>query len=64
MDSFPNTDYVCKHHVCLPLYPGLKDEEVEYVVDSLKSVLRDVKWFLHIMASLSKGVISYKLSPF
>jgi dTDP-4-amino-4,6-dideoxygalactose transaminase len=43
MDSFPNTDYVCKHHVCLPLYPGLKDEEVEYVVDSLKSVLRDVK---------------------
>jgi perosamine synthetase len=42
-DNFPNTDYVCKHHVCLPLYPGLKDEEVEYVVDSLKSVLRDVR---------------------
>ena len=38
-DSFPVTDYVCKHHICLPLYPGLKDEEVEYVVGCLKRVL-------------------------
>jgi dTDP-4-amino-4,6-dideoxygalactose transaminase len=38
-DNFPQTDYVCKHHACLPLYPGLKDKEVKYVVDSLKKVL-------------------------
>ena len=38
-DNFPVTNYVCKHHICLPLYPGLRDEEVEYVVNCLKKVL-------------------------
>lgn len=38
-DEFPVTNYVCKHHICLPLYPGLRDEEVEYVVDCLRKVL-------------------------
>ena len=38
-DRFPATDYVCEHHICLPLYPGLEDEEVEYVVECLKSVI-------------------------
>jgi len=38
-DRFPVTNYVCKHHICLPLYPGLKDEEVEYVVHCIKKVL-------------------------
>ena len=37
-DEFPVTDDVCKRHFCLPLYPGLEDEEVEYVVDCLKAV--------------------------
>ena len=39
-DSFPNTDFVCSHHICLPLYPGLKDEEIEYVVDSLGKCIK------------------------
>lgn len=38
-DRFPVTDYVCKHHICLPLYPGLTKKEVEYVVNCLKKVL-------------------------
>ena len=38
-DEFPNTDWVSKNHLCLPLYPGLSREDVEYVVDSLKRVL-------------------------
>lgn len=38
-DVFPNADYVSQRQICLPLYPGLKDEEVTYVVDSLKKVL-------------------------
>ena len=38
-DTFPNTEYVAARHICLPLYPGLTDEEVEYVVESLKRVL-------------------------
>jgi len=38
-DTFPNTEYVAARHICLPLYPGLTDEEAEYVVESLKRVL-------------------------
>jgi len=34
--TFDGTDYICKKHICLPLYPGLAKDEVEYVVDSLK----------------------------
>lgn len=38
-DVFPEADYVCRRQICLPLYPGLSDEEIEYVVDSLKGCL-------------------------
>jgi perosamine synthetase len=38
-DTFPNTEYVAKKHICLPVYPGLTEDEVDYVVDSLKKVL-------------------------
>lgn len=40
-DMFPQTDYVCGHHICLPLYPGLTDKEVKYVVESLKKALKN-----------------------
>ncbi|HBG47434.1 MAG TPA: aminotransferase DegT [Deltaproteobacteria bacterium] len=35
-DVFPNTDFVCARHICLPLYPGLSANEVEYVAVSLR----------------------------
>jgi len=38
-DKFPGAEYVCNRHICLPLYPGLTEEEVNYVVESLKSVV-------------------------
>jgi len=38
-DLFPITDYICKHHICLPIYPGLQEEEIKYVVNCLKKVL-------------------------
>jgi len=41
-ESFPVTDAVCQQHVCLPLYPGLKGEEVDYIVNSLKQVLKSL----------------------
>ncbi|OGV63275.1 MAG: hypothetical protein A3K19_12965 [Lentisphaerae bacterium RIFOXYB12_FULL_65_16] len=41
-DRFPATETVCRQHACLPLYPGLRDEEAAYVVQSLKQVL--VTW--------------------
>jgi perosamine synthetase len=39
-DTFPQTEYVAARHICLPVYPGLTGEEVDYTVDSLKRVLR------------------------
>jgi perosamine synthetase len=39
-DTFPQTEYIAARHICLPLYPGLTEEEVDYVVASLKRVLR------------------------
>ena len=39
-DTFPQTEYVSRRHICLPLYPGLTEEEVDYVVDALKKVLQ------------------------
>ena len=38
-DKFSGAEYVCNNHICLPLYPGLSEEEVNYVVESLKSVI-------------------------
>jgi dTDP-4-amino-4,6-dideoxygalactose transaminase len=42
-DSFPNAEYFCKNHICLPLYPGLREEEIDFVVDALKSALYEEK---------------------
>lgn len=38
-DTFPQTEYVCKHHLCLPLYRGLTESEINYIVGSLAKVL-------------------------
>jgi perosamine synthetase len=39
-DTFPQTEYIAARHICLPLYRGLTEEEVDYTVASLKRVLR------------------------
>ena len=38
-DTFPQTEYIAQRHICLPLYLGLTEEEIDYVVESLKKVL-------------------------
>ena len=38
-DKFLGAEYVCNRHICLPLYPGLTDEEVNYVAKSLTNVI-------------------------
>ena len=37
--DFPGAEYLSKHHICLPLYPGLTQEEVEWVIEALGKVL-------------------------
>lgn len=38
-EDFKSTQHICDNHMCLPLYPGLTDHEINYVVDSLKLVI-------------------------
>ncbi len=41
-DGFPGATYISRHHVCLPLYPGLTGEEAGYVVESLCKTVKDL----------------------
>lgn len=43
-DGFPGAEYISKHHFCLPMYPGIDDETLAYVVESLdKTLHQDLK---------------------
>lgn len=37
--EFPVADDICARHICLPVYPGMTDEEIGRVVDGLGQVL-------------------------
>ena len=37
--DFPNTEYIWKGTVSLPVYPGLTNEELEYVCDAVRNIL-------------------------
>jgi perosamine synthetase len=41
--GFPGAEYISKHHVCLPVYPGLTDEELNHVTESLREALASAK---------------------
>lgn len=36
---FPVAEDLCRRHICLPIYPGMTEAEVEYVLDSLRRIL-------------------------
>jgi len=40
--DFPKATYISNNHICLPLYPGLSDEQANYVVDSLAAALHQI----------------------
>jgi dTDP-4-amino-4,6-dideoxygalactose transaminase len=40
--SLPGAEWICAHHVCLPLYPSLADEDADYVVESLAAALHQL----------------------
>ena len=37
--GFPGAEYLSRHHLCLPMYPGLEEEALEHVVQSLEHTL-------------------------
>jgi dTDP-4-amino-4,6-dideoxygalactose transaminase len=38
-DEFPMAEDVCQRHICLPLFPGMTEDEATYVVRSLEATL-------------------------
>ena len=38
--KFPGTDYVVNRHFCLPLYLGLTEDKISYVVESLEKAVK------------------------
>jgi len=39
--DFPEAELIGRRTISLPLYPSLKDEEIEYVIDAVKKVVRE-----------------------
>ena len=37
-DSLPNTDYISRSVVTLPIYPEMTDEQLEYVIDLMNTI--------------------------
>jgi perosamine synthetase len=37
--ALPGAEWLCARHVCLPLYPALSEDDVDYVVESLGTAL-------------------------
>ena len=37
--ALPGAEWLCARHVCLPLYPALSEDDVDYVVESLATAL-------------------------
>ena len=38
-NGFPGAEYISRSHICLPVYPGLTDDQLQHVVGSLASAL-------------------------
>ena len=38
--TFPVAEDVCSRHICLPIYPGMTEAEIDRVVYALEEVLR------------------------
>jgi perosamine synthetase len=41
--DFPNAEWIFKRSISLPIYPGMSDEEVNYVIETTEGLLRSWK---------------------
>ena len=37
--DLPKAEYLCAHHICMPLYANMTDADAEYTVASLRDAL-------------------------
>ena len=38
-DPLPDSDHACSHHICLPVFPSMTDNEAQRVVEALLKTL-------------------------
>jgi dTDP-4-amino-4,6-dideoxygalactose transaminase len=38
-EKLPKAEDICKRHICLPIFPGQKEEEAVYILNSLRELL-------------------------
>jgi len=41
--GLPNSERLCRSHICLPIYPQMKKEEAEYAADCLTKAVGDLR---------------------
>lgn len=41
--SLPNTDFLCEHHICLPIFYSMTNEQVQYVASTFKKILSELQ---------------------
>jgi dTDP-4-amino-4,6-dideoxygalactose transaminase len=44
VSDYPVADDLCTRHIALPIYPQMTEEEIRYVIESLKQALHDLGW--------------------
>lgn len=42
-ETLPNTEFIGAHCASLPLYPDLKDEEIDYIIEQTKKIAQIIK---------------------
>ncbi|RXI73142.1 hypothetical protein DP127_05650 [Clostridium tetani] len=43
--NYPNAEYFFKNTISIPIYPALTDYEVEYIIDTTKSIINEIKLY-------------------
>lgn len=41
--EYPKADDVCSRHICLPLYPGLTEDQLSIIIDELCATINELK---------------------
>jgi perosamine synthetase len=43
VDDYPNSEWVFKRLISLPIYPGMKDDEINYVIGNIIELIKKYK---------------------
>ncbi len=41
-EKLEKSEYFCNNHICLPIYPSMSLEEIDYLMDSIRKALKEI----------------------